>query len=168
MPNGSHYLILLNKGDSKMNKRSLDGRLDAAMLNDPFLIGFDRMIERMRDTAPNQQAYPPYNIVKVDDDQYELQLAIAGFTYDDLDIQIKEGVLTIEGKQEATDEKHYIHRGISGRSFSRVFTLADTVVVNGADLIDGILTVKLENVIPEAKKPRKIEINRGEPQLLKG
>lgn len=151
-----------------MNKRSLDGRLDAAMLNDPFLIGFDRMIERMRDTAPNQQAYPPYNIVKVDDDQYELQLAIAGFTYDDLDIQIKEGVLTIEGKQEATDEKHYIHRGISGRSFSRVFTLADTVVVNGADLIDGILTIKLENVIPEAKKPRKIEINRGEPEFLKG
>lgn len=143
-------------------------RITTDFLNDPFLIGFDRMIERMRDTTPNQQAYPPYNIVKVDDDQYELQLAIAGFAYDDLDIQIKEGVLTIEGKQEATDEKHYIHRGISGRSFSRVFTLADTVVVNGADLIDGILTVKLENVIPEAKKPRKIEINRGEPQLLKG
>jgi len=164
MPNGSHTLILLNKGDSKMNTR----RITTDFLNDPFLIGFDRMIERMRDTAPNQQAYPPYNIVKVDDDQYELQLAIAGFTYDDLDIQIKDGVLTIEGKQEATDEKHYIHRGISGRSFSRVFTLADTVVVNGADLNDGILTVKLENVIPEAKKPRKIEINRGEPQLLKG
>jgi molecular chaperone IbpA len=164
MPNGSHYLILLNKGDSKMNTR----RITTDFLNDPFLIGFDRMIERMRDTAPNQQAYPPYNIVKVDDDQYELQLAIAGFTYDDLDIQIKEGVLTIEGKQETTDDKHYIHRGISGRSFSRIFTLADTVVVNGADLIDGILTVKLENVIPEAKKPRKIEINRGEAQLLKG
>jgi molecular chaperone IbpA len=164
MPNGSHTLILLNKGDSKMNTR----RITTDFLNDPFLIGFDRMIERMRDTAPNQQAYPPYNIVKVDDDQYELQLAIAGFTYDDLDIQIKDGVLTIEGKQEATDEKHYIHRGISGRSFSRVFTLADTVVVNGADLNDGILTVKLENVIPEAKKPRKIEINRGEAEFLKG
>ena len=143
-------------------------RITTDFLNDPFLIGFDRMIERMRDTTQNQQAYPPYNIVKVDDYQYELQLAIAGFTYDDLDIQIKEGVLTIECKQEATDDKHYIHRGISGRSFSRVFTLADTVVVNGADLIDGILTVKLENVIPEAKKPRKIEINRGEAQLLKG
>jgi molecular chaperone IbpA len=164
MPNGSHYLILLNKGDSKMTTR----KFDTSMLNDPFLIGFDRMIERMRDTTPHQQAYPPYNIVKVDDDKYELQLAIAGFTYDDLDIQIKEGVLTIEGKQETPDDKHYIHRGISGRSFTRVFTLADTVVVDGADLHDGILTVKLENVIPEAKKPRKIEINRGEAQLLKG
>lgn len=165
MPNGSHYLILLNKGDSKMNTR----RINTDFLNDPLLIGFDRMIERMRDTSPTgQTAYPPYNIVKLNDDQYELQLAIAGFTYDDIDIQIKEGILTIEGKQEATDEKQYIHRGISGRSFTRVFTLADTVVVNGADLIDGILSVKLENVIPEAKKPRKIEINRGEPQLLKG
>jgi len=143
-------------------------RVTTDFLNDPFLIGFDRMIERMRDTTPNQQAYPPYNIVKVDDNEYELQLAIAGFTYDDLDIQIKEGLLTIEGKQEATDEKQYIHRGISGRSFTRVFTLADAVVVNGADLLDGILTVKLENVIPEAKKPRKIKINRGEPEFLKG
>jgi len=143
-------------------------RVTTDFLNDPFLIGFDRMIERMRDTTPNQQAYPPYNIVKVDDNEYELQLAIAGFTYDDLDIQIKEGLLTIEGKQEATDEKQYIHRGISGRSFTRVFTLADAVVVNGADLLDGILTVKLENVIPEAKKARKIEINRGEPEFLKG
>lgn len=143
-------------------------RITTDFLNDPFLIGFDRTIQRMRDTTPSQTSYPPYNIVKVDDNEYELQLAIAGFTYDDLDIQIKEGLLTIEGKQEATDEKQYIHHGISGRSFTRVFTLADTVVVNGADLLDGILTVKLENVIPEAKKPRKIEINRGEPQLLKG
>tara|TARA_R110001592_G_scaffold47587_8_gene150655 strand:- start:1379 stop:1873 length:495 start_codon:yes stop_codon:yes gene_type:complete len=163
---GHIFKSCLIKGDSKMNTR----RITTDFLNDPFLIGFDRMIERMRDTSPGgQTSYPPYNIVKLDDDQYELQLAIAGFTYDDIDIQIKEGILTIEGKKETPeDDVQYIHRGISARSFSRVFTLADSVVVNGADLIDGVLSVKLENVIPEAKKPRKIEINRGEPEFLKG
>jgi molecular chaperone IbpA len=137
-------------------------------LNDPFLIGFDRMIERMRVPPVGQSAYPPYNIIKIDETQYELQLAIAGFTFDDLDIEVKEGVLTVRGSQETVPKYDYIHRGISGRAFTRVFTLSDTVVVNGAELLDGILTVKLENVIPEAKKARKIEIYQRQPELLKG
>ncbi len=149
-----------------MNKRTLD----TTMLNDPFFIGFDRMIERMRVPPTGQSAYPPYNIIKVSENEFELQLAIAGFTYDDLDIQIKECILTIEGNKESSDETNYIHRGISGRAFTRSFTLADSVVVNGADLVDGILSVNLENVIPEEKKPRKVEINRakGKPEFLKG
>ena len=142
----------------------------ADMLNDPFFIGFDRMIDRMREQTPGQTNYPPYNIVKTDENFYQLEIAIAGFNQEDLEIELKEGILTVEGRKERDDEKDYIHKGISARAFRRTFTLSDTVVVNGADLVDGILTIELENVIPEEKKPRKIEINRGgrEPELLKG
>lgn len=145
-------------------------RFTTDMLNDPFFIGFDRMIDRMREQTPGQTNYPPYNIVKTDENFYELQLAIAGFNQDDLDVELKDGTLTIEGKKETDDERNYIHKGISARHFRRTFTLSDTMVVNGADLIDGILTIELENVIPEEKKPRKIEINRGgrETELLNG
>ena len=138
------------------------------MLNDPFFIGFDRMLDKMRTTTPGQGNYPPYNIVKTEENFYELQLAVAGFTEDDLDVELKDGVLTVEGKKDGDDEKNYIHKGISARAFRRTFTLSDTIIVNGADLTDGILTVELENVIPEEKKPRKITIGRGEPELLNG
>jgi len=153
-----------------MNKRSLDGRLDTSMLNDPFFIGFDRMLDRMNTTNTlSTTKYPPYNIIKTEDSQYELQLAIAGFTYDDLEITLKEGQLTINGNQTEEEPKNYLHRGISARNFSRQFTLMDTIVVNGATLEDGILTVQLENVIPEEKKPRKIDISRpSEKEFLKG
>ena len=145
-------------------------RFTTDMLNDPFFIGFDRMIDRMREQTPGQTNYPPYNIVKTDENFYELQLAIAGFNKDDLDVELKDGTLTIEGKKETGDERNYIHKGISARHFRRTFTLSDTMVTHGADLIDGILTIELENVIPEEKKPRKIDINRGgrEPELLNG
>jgi len=153
-----------------MNKRSLDGRLDTSMLNDPFFIGFDRMLDRMNTTNTlSTTKYPPYNIIKTEDSQYELQLAIAGFTYDDLEITLKEGQLTINGNQTEEEPKNYLHKGISARNFSRQFTLMDTIVVNGATLEDGILTVQLENVIPEEKKPRKIDISRpSEKEFLKG
>ena len=153
-----------------MNKRSLDGRLDTSILNDPFFIGFDRMLDRMNTTNTlSTTKYPPYNIIKTEDSQYELQLAIAGFTYDDLEITLKEGQLTINGNQTEEEPKNYLHKGISARNFSRQFTLMDTIVVNGATLEDGILTVQLENVIPEEKKPRKIDISRpSEKEFLKG
>ena len=146
-----------------MNTRTLN----ASMLNDPFFIGFDRMIERMREQTPGQSNYPPYNIVKTDENFYELQLAVAGFTQDDLDIEVKDGVLTVEGKKDTEEERTYLHKGISARAFRRTFTLSDTIIVSGADLTDGILTVSLENVIPEEKKPRKIEIGSG-VELLHG
>lgn len=152
-----------------MNKRSLDGRLETAMLNDPFFIGFDRMLNRMQAPTPGQSNYPPYNIIKTDDNNYELQLAIAGFKYDDLEITLEDGKLTIAGNQTVEPSADYIHKGISARNFSREFTLMDTIIVNGATLEDGILTVQLENVIPEEKKPRKIDISRpSEKEFLKG
>lgn len=145
-------------------------RLDTSILNDPFFIGFDRMLDRMNTTNTlSATKYPPYNIIKTEDSQYELQLAIAGFTYDDLEITLKEGQLTINGNQTEEEPKNYLHKGISARNFSRQFTLMDTIVVNGATLEDGILTVQLENVIPEEKKPRKIDISRpSEKEFLKG
>lgn len=139
------------------------------MLNDPFFIGFDRMLDRMKATTPGQTNYPPYNIIKKEEHLYELQLAVAGFAQDDIKIEVKDGTLTIEGKKSADDEvANYVHKGISSRAFRRMFTLSDTMVVNGADMTDGILTIALENVIPEEKKPRIIEIGNRQPELLNG
>jgi|TARA_B110000908_G_C10007976_1_gene337220 molecular chaperone IbpA len=152
-------------------RRNTMTRLDTTMLNDPFFIGFDRMIDRMSRSTPGQQSYPPYNIIRTGDETYELQLAIAGFKYDDLDITLKEGMLSIEGKQDSDDERKYLHKGISARSFKRTFTLMETIKVDNASLVDGILTVFLENIIPEEKKAQKIKINRedkSEREFLKG
>jgi molecular chaperone IbpA len=144
-------------------------RFTADLLNDPFFIGFDRVLDRMHQQTPGQSNYPPYNIVKVDDDNYHIEIAVAGFGRDELDVELKEGVLSVEGKKEDKDETKYLHKGISARHFRRTFTLSDTIVVRGADFVDGILTIELENVIPEEKKPRKIAIGgSSEPELLKG
>ena len=149
-------------------------KFNAAALNDPLFIGFDRMLDRMNavnnTTQRNTSNYPPYNIVKVDEDNFNIELALAGFTDKDIDITLKDGVLYVEGNQGDNDEKQYLHRGLSARSFRRSFTIADTIVVNGADFVNGILTISLENVIPEEKKPRKIAINNGnhKAELLNG
>jgi molecular chaperone IbpA len=131
------------------------------------------MLERMNsvDTVHrNTSNYPPYNIVKVDEDNFTIELALAGFKDEDIDVTLKDGVLYVEGNQGDNDEKTYLHRGLSARSFRRSFTIADTIVVNGADFVNGILTISLENVIPEEKKPRKIAINNGnhKAELLNG
>lgn len=146
-------------------------KFNAAALNDPLFIGFDRMLDRMNavnnTTQRNTSNYPPYNIVKVDEDNFNIELALAGFTDKDIDITLKDGVLYVEGNQGDNDERTYLHRGLSARSFRRSFTIADTIVVNGADFVNGILTISLENVIPEEKKPRKIAINN-KAELLNG
>ena len=148
-------------------------KFNAAALNDPLFIGFDRMLERMNsvDTVHrNTSNYPPYNIVKVDEDNFTIELALAGFKDEDIDVTLKDGVLYVEGNQGDNDEKTYLHRGLSARSFRRSFTIADTMVVNRADFVNDILTISLENVIPEEKKPRKIAINNGnhKAELLNG
>jgi molecular chaperone IbpA len=144
-------------------------RITADLLNDPFFIGFDRVLDRMHQQTPGQTNYPPYNIVKVNDDNYHIEIAVAGFTRDELDVELKEGVLSVEGKKEDKEtDGSYLHRGISARQFRRTFTLSDTIVVRGAEFLDGILTIELENVIPEEKKPRKIAIGSEDKKLLKG
>lgn len=133
---------------------------------DPFFIGFDKMLDKLASATPGQTNYPPYNIIKTEDNKYELELAIAGFAREDIEIEVKDGVLSIEGRKDIEEGKNYLHKGISARAFRRQFTLADTIVVKGADLADGILTVELENIIPEEKKPKKIEIGYSKKELL--
>jgi molecular chaperone IbpA len=105
--------------------------------------------------SPN---YPPYNIVKHDAENFSVELAVAGFSKDEISITKEKEVLKISGKKEEQDEKNFVHNGLSSRAFTRNFTLADDIVVKGADMKDGILNVSLERIIPEEDKPVEIKI----------
>jgi molecular chaperone IbpA len=133
---------------------------------EPFTVGFDRALRRLDSLSDvKTPSYPPYNIVQVDDDNYIVELALAGFTEQDLSVELKEQVLTVTSSVEKSEETNYVHRGIAKRNFTRSFTLADTIEVVKANLTDGMLCIKLRNVIPEHKKSRKIVIGERK-QLL--
>lgn len=141
----------------------------STLANDPLFVGFDRIFDRMHTLnrlEQKQTNYPPYNIIKSGENLYKVEMAIAGFTEDDLDITVEDGVMTIVGSKDQDDDADYLHKGIGSRSFKRTFTLADTIVVRDAELKDGILHVHLENVIPDEKKPRKIAISRPTEKTL--
>lgn len=126
-------------------------------------IGFNRVFDLLqKDFEPVNNNFPPFNIKKIDDYKFEVQLALAGFKEKHLDVTVEDGTLTITGNQLQEDvdgePDNFIHKGIAERKFRRSWSLADTVVVKGAKLKDGVLTVSLENEIPDAKKPRSIEI----------
>jgi molecular chaperone IbpA len=129
----------------------------------PSAVGFDRMFEVLDHVADivgnSNTTFPPVNVVKVEDYKYNIELAIAGYKMEEIEITAAKNSLKIEGKKIDKDEREYLVKGIAGRSFSRTFVLADTVVVRDAVLADGILTVSLENVIPEEQKPHKVTIN---------
>jgi len=124
-------------------------------------IGFDRLA-RLVDTAAagqDSQSYPPYNIEKTGDDTYRLTMAVAGFRPDDLDLTVKDNTLVVSGRVANDSPKaEILYRGIAGRAFERRFALADHIVVEGADVQNGLLHVGLKRVVPEALKPRKIAI----------
>ena len=128
---------------------------------DTFL-GFDSLFNTLAET--NMQAargvgYPPYNVVKRDDGHFLIEIAVAGFKKEDIDLTLEKSVLTITGKHKGgSDVRDYTHRGISQRAFERSFTLSDTIKVVGADIIDGLLVVVLENDIPEEDKPQTINL----------
>lgn len=128
-----------------------------------FAVGFDNMFDSlMRSTAQSNGNYPPYNIVKHSDDQFTIELAVAGFGEKELDIQLEDNVLSIKGDKLTEDlldqDIEYLHRGISSRSFTRTFTLAEHVEVIEARVANGILSISLERRIPEEKKPKSIAI----------
>ena len=149
-----------------MNSRNL------TTLNlEPFLrnaIGVDRFFENTlnRIEHANTGNYPPYNIIEVDENHYEIEVAVAGFDKEEISVRVEDGYLSVAGdhKEEivdtgmAADDVNYIHRGISARSFERKFALAEHVEVTGAEVINGILKVELQREIPEALKPKLIEI----------
>ena len=117
---------------------------------------FDSLLGRIEH---NQSNYPPYNIVKSDDDHYTIELAIAGFGQGDIDIQVKEGELIIKGEKSEDEESQYLHHGIGTRKFTRTFNLAEYVEVKSADSENGVLRIALERNIPDAMKPKSIAIN---------
>jgi molecular chaperone IbpA len=133
-------------------------------------IGFDRLT-RMVDAATHVDnaalAYPPYNIEKTGEDAYRLTMAVAGFSSDELDITVQENVLLVTGKSKKDGEdNNYLHRGIARRAFERRFSLADHIKVVGANLLNGMLHVDLVREVPEAAKPRKIQISAGHPEQV--
>ena len=133
-------------------------------------IGFDRLA-RLLDSATRVDgaapAYPPYNIEKTGEDAYRLTMAVAGFAREEIDITVHENALTVAGKaKNGEDNSRYLHRGIARRAFERRFSLADHIKVVGASLDNGMLHVDLIHEVPEAMKPRKIEIGSGQPRLV--
>ncbi len=131
-------------------------------------VGFDQMadmLDRVLATDVQAPSYPPYNIEKTDENGYRISLAVAGFSADDLEIEVKENALVVTGKSEAdTNDREYLHRGIATRAFERRFHLADHVRVTGATHADGMLHIDLVRELPEALKPRRIEIARDSGQ----
>lgn len=128
-------------------------------------IGFDRLFDEVTRTFANSanaarsDNYPPYNIVRLDDTHYVIEVAVAGFAESELDVELKDSVLTIKGQKEKKESTaEYLHRGISARSFERVFTLMPDIEVRAATVENGVLAVALEHNIPEGKKPRKIAL----------
>ena len=112
--------------------------------------------------AHQKDHYPPHNVVKHSDDEYLIELAVVGFKQSDIDIEMHDGILTVKGNRGSRrDQNLYVHKGISGRKFERSFRLSEFVEVVGADLEDGLLTIHLERIIPEEKRPRKILISNG-------
>jgi len=127
-------------------------------------VGFDRLASLLDSTLRGEQStggYPPYDIEIVDENQYAITIAVAGFEQDELDIQSEKGVLTVRGrKADSEQEKNFLHQGIAYRAFERKFNLADYVEVTEANLNSGLLTIQLVKEIPEAMKPKKISIGQ--------
>ena len=128
----------------------------------PHTIGYDDIFDHfnnMFESSGLQNNYPPYDIIKHSDTKYDVQIALAGYTKEDIDIEVKENTLSIKSvKKDEDDKVEVLHRGIAKRYFERHFTIADDVKVNGAELKNGLLVVSLERVVPEHKKPRTITI----------
>lgn len=125
-------------------------------------IGFDRLgsiINHALKSESTTSGYPPYNIEVLEENRYAITLAVAGFSQEELDIQVEKGVLTVRGDKAKKDERQYVYQGIANRTFERKFNLADYVEVTGADLSNGLLTINLKKEIPEAMKPKSIAIN---------
>ena len=130
-----------------------------------FSVGFDSIFDRFFDMDTTRDSgYPPYNIRKINEAQYVIEIALAGFSKEDIEVEVTEGNLTIRSKEEKeTDEdESFVHKGIAKRSFLRSFTLSDDIIVKGADLKDGMLIINLEKVIPDEKKPKIITIGSGD------
>jgi molecular chaperone IbpA len=134
------------------------------------VVGFDRLADLLDSASADSTAgYPPYNIERTDENAYRVEIAVAGFRPEELSIEVKENLLTVTGRKTANDEtRRFLHRGLAERNFERKFQLADYVVVTDANLADGLLAIALMRELPEALKPRRVEISVGQPTLIEG
>jgi molecular chaperone IbpA len=137
---------------------------------DKFFVGFDDTYNRLSklhdDITKNIPNYPPYNIRKVDDNKYVIELAIAGFSTSDVEITFEDNKLIVSGKTH-DDTDNFLFKGIANRAFTRTFALDDQIVIDNAEMVNGMLKIALDRIIPEHKKPRKIEVKNGESKTSK-
>jgi molecular chaperone IbpA len=135
------------------------------------VVGFDRLASLLETAAADAATgYPPYNIERTDENAYRIDIAVAGFRPDELDVEVKENLLTVTGRKTANDEsKQFLHRGLAERNFERRFQLADYVIVSDANLADGLLSISLKRELPEALKPRSVPISTSaQASLIEG
>jgi molecular chaperone IbpA len=136
-----------------VNKLTMD------LFNDPFFIGFNRELGRLNTAyKTNSQSYPPYDLLKLDDDTYQISLAIAGFSREEIDVSVDNGTLIIRGEIVEVTDAEVVHKGIAGRKFVRSFALGEYMEVTSAELKDGMLHVHVVRIVPEEKKPKSIKI----------
>jgi molecular chaperone IbpA len=129
------------------------------LFNDPFFIGFNRELGRLNTAhKTNSQTYPPYDLLKLDEDTYRISLAVAGFSRENIDISVDNGTLIIKGEIVEVIDAEVVHKGIAGRKFVRSFALGEYMEVTGAEMKDGMLHINVDRIIPEDKKPKTIEI----------
>ena len=129
------------------------------LFKDPFFIGFNRELERFKRVQTNNSGYPPYDLIKIDEDAYKVDIALAGFSRDDIEVTVDNGSLIIKGeKKDSTDGSQTVHKGISSRKFTRIFALGEYMEVTNAELVDGLLSVKIERIVPEDKRPKQIQV----------
>jgi molecular chaperone IbpA len=129
------------------------------LFNDPFFIGFNRELGRLNTAHKvNSQSYPPYDLLKLDEDTYKLFIAVAGFSKENINVSVDDGTLIIKGEIVEVTDAEVVHKGIAGRKFTRTFALGEYMEVSSADLKDGMLTVSIVRIVPEDKKPKVIKI----------
>ena len=155
----SHILLI---GENKMTNFTLR-TIDLDQLHSQLhrhAVGFDSLFDQLNRTFANskQDNYPPHNVVKLDDTHFVVEVAVAGFSESEIDVELKDNVLTVKGEQEKKDDVEYLHKGISTRNFVRTFPLAEHIEVKGATVKNGILAIALEQIVPEEAKPKKIQI----------
>ena len=129
-----------------------------SIFNDPFFLGFGDQFVRWETNKKTTSSFPPYNVKKVDEDNYVVELAVAGYNREDIDVTVDKDTLIIKSERENDEKSEYIHKGIAGRNFTQTFTLGEYMVVKSASLDNGLLTVKIEREIPEEAKPKTIKI----------
>jgi molecular chaperone IbpA len=129
------------------------------LFNDPFFIGFNRELGRLNSAhKTNTTSYPPYDLLKLDEDTYRISIAVAGFGKEDIDVSVDNGTLIIKGELTEVTDAEVVHKGIAGRKFTRSFALGEYMEVTGADMKDGMLHIDVERIVPEEKKPKTIKI----------